>query len=89
MVTVVVMVVTANLLLFLPLLLVFFMVTSKPIKEESDLSMTLPGSVSQDESVDIPDEQRIVIDGAGAHLRWRLRRCSRLWYGADHVLGHA
>ncbi|MEM0897198.1 MAG: biopolymer transporter ExbD [Verrucomicrobiota bacterium] len=47
------------------LLLVFFMVTSKPIKEESDLSMTLPGSVAQEESVEIPDEQRIVIDGRG------------------------
>ena len=47
------------------LLLVFFMVTAKPIKEESDLSMTLPGSVSQDESVEIPDEQRIVIGANG------------------------
>ena len=43
------------------LLLVFFMVTAKPIKQESDLSLGLPGAVAQDESVDIPDEQRIVI----------------------------
>ncbi len=43
------------------LLLVFFMVTAKPIKQESDLGLALPGAVSQEESVDIPDEQRIVI----------------------------
>ena len=43
------------------LLLVFFMVTAKPIKQESDLSFGLPGAVAQEESVDIPDEQRIVI----------------------------
>jgi len=43
------------------LLLVFFMVTAKPIKQESDLGLGLPGAVSQEESVDIPDEQRIVI----------------------------
>ncbi len=43
------------------LLLVFFMVTAKPIKQESDLGLGLPGAVAQEESVDIPDEQRIVI----------------------------
>ncbi len=43
------------------LLLVFFMVTAKPIKQESDLGMGLPGTVPQEESVDIPDEQRIEI----------------------------
>ena len=43
------------------LLLVFFMVTAKPIKQESDLSLGLPGAVAQEESVDIPDEQRIII----------------------------
>jgi biopolymer transport protein ExbD len=43
------------------LLLVFFMVTSKPIKQESDITLGLPGSVAQDEAVDIPDEQRIDI----------------------------
>ncbi len=43
------------------LLLVFFMVTAKPIKQESDISIGLPGTVSQEESVDIPDEQRIAI----------------------------
>lgn len=43
------------------LLLVFFMVTAKPIKQESDLSLGLPGAVAQDEAVEIPDEQRIII----------------------------
>jgi biopolymer transport protein ExbD len=43
------------------LLLVFFMVTSKPIQQESDITLGLPGSVAQDEAVDIPDEQRIDI----------------------------
>jgi biopolymer transport protein ExbD len=43
------------------LLLVFFMVTAKPIKQESDISLSLPGTVSQEESVDLPDEQRIAI----------------------------
>ena len=47
------------------LLLVFFMVTAKPIKQESDLGLGLPGAVSQEESVDIPDEQRIVITENG------------------------
>ena len=48
------------------LLLVFFMVTSKPIKQESDITLGLPGSVAQEEAVDIPDEQRIDIQPSGA-----------------------
>ena len=47
------------------LLLVFFMVTAKPIKQESDISIGLPGAVEQEESLDIPDEQRIVIQASG------------------------
>ncbi|MGY8686192.1 MAG: ExbD/TolR family protein [Verrucomicrobiales bacterium] len=47
------------------LLLVFFMVTAKPTKPESDIKMTLPGSVSQETSVDLPDEQRIQIEAGG------------------------
>jgi biopolymer transport protein ExbD len=43
------------------LLLVFFMVTAKPIKPEADVGFSLPGTVSQEESVDIPDEQRVDI----------------------------
>ncbi len=47
------------------LLLVFFMVTARPVKQESDISLALPGTVSQETSIDIPDEQRIVITPAG------------------------
>lgn len=47
------------------LLLVFFMVTAKPIKQESDINMGLPGTVSQEETVDIPDEARIIIQPDG------------------------
>jgi biopolymer transport protein ExbD len=47
------------------LLLVFFMVTAKPTQPESDIKMTLPGSMSQDEAVDLPDEQRIRIEASG------------------------
>lgn len=47
------------------LLLVFFMVTSKPIKPEADISIGLPGQVSQEEVLDIPDEQRVIILESG------------------------
>lgn len=47
------------------LLLVFFMVSAKPIKQESDINIGLPGTVAQDEVIDIPDEQRITIEGNG------------------------
>lgn len=47
------------------LLLVFFMVTAKPVKDEADISIGLPGAVSQEETLDIPDEQRIVIQATG------------------------
>ena len=47
------------------LLLFFYILTSKPVKPEADMSMTLPGTVSQEESVDIPDEQRITIQTNG------------------------
>ncbi len=47
------------------LLLVFFMVTAKPIKQESDIDIGLPGTVDQDQSVDIPDEARITIQPTG------------------------
>ncbi len=47
------------------LLLVFFMVTAKPIKPESDIGLTLPGTVAQEETLDIPDEQRIDIVADG------------------------
>lgn len=47
------------------LLLVFFMVTAKPIKPEADVSLALPGTVAQEESLDIPDEQQIQITAQG------------------------
>jgi biopolymer transport protein ExbD len=47
------------------LLLFFYIITSKPIKPEGDLSMRLPGTVAQEEVVDIPDEQRIEIKANG------------------------
>ena len=50
------------------LLLVFFMVTAKPTRPESDIKMTLPGSMSQETSVELPDEQRIHIDVTGQVL---------------------
>ncbi len=48
------------------LLLVFFMVTAKPIKQESDISLGLPGTVSAEETVELPDEQRIRIEDDGS-----------------------
>lgn len=47
------------------LLLVFFMVTAKPIKPEADVGLELPGKVEQSESLDLPDEQRIEIQRNG------------------------
>ena len=43
------------------LLLFFYILTSKPIQPEADINMTLPGTVAQEESLEIPDEQRISI----------------------------
>jgi biopolymer transport protein ExbD len=43
------------------LLLFLYILTSKPVKPEADISMTLPGTVAQEESLEIPDEQRISI----------------------------
>lgn len=50
------------------LLLVFFMVTAKPIKQESDINIGLPGTVPSEESIDIPDEQRIKVLESGQVL---------------------
>ena len=47
------------------LLLFFYILTSKPVKPEADMSMTLPGTVSQEESLEIPDEQRVTIKASG------------------------
>ena len=43
------------------LLLVFFIVTSKPIEPESDITLGLPGTLAQIEVVELPDEQRLQI----------------------------
>ena len=48
------------------LLLVFFMVTARPVKQESDISLGLPGTVAQEEALDLPDEQRIRIGDDGS-----------------------
>jgi len=48
------------------LLLVFFMVTAKPVKQESDISLGLPGTVAAEEAIELPDEQRIRIEEDGS-----------------------
>lgn len=50
------------------LLLVFFLVSSKPIKPEADVGLSLPGTVAQDEVLELPDEQRILIQAGGQVL---------------------
>ncbi|MEI6034981.1 MAG: biopolymer transporter ExbD [Verrucomicrobiae bacterium] len=47
------------------LLLFFYILTSKPVKSEADMDMTLPGTVEQEQALDIPDEQRITIQDSG------------------------
>lgn len=48
------------------LLICFFLISSRPPRYEADISMTLPGSVSDEVSVEIPEEIRIgiLMDGA-------------------------
>jgi biopolymer transport protein ExbD len=48
------------------LLLVFFMVTAKPVKQESDVSLGLPGTVAAEEAIELPDEQRIRVEDDGS-----------------------
>lgn len=47
------------------LLLIYFMVTAAFVKEEADISMSLPSRVTQDEPLDMPEEQiiDILVDG--------------------------
>jgi biopolymer transport protein ExbD len=47
------------------LLLVFFMVSAKPVQPERDIPMGLPGQVAQAKVVDIPDEARVIIEPSG------------------------
>lgn len=43
------------------LLLIYFMITSSLKKQEADLGIQLPGSVAQQQTVQIPDEQVIEV----------------------------
>jgi len=47
------------------LLLIYFMVSSTLERQEADLSFQLPGSVEQEEPLDLPDEQIIEIRDSG------------------------
>ena len=47
------------------LLLIYFMVTSSMERQESDIPFELPGTVEQDEPVDMPDQQIIEIRANG------------------------
>ncbi|MEI7773302.1 MAG: biopolymer transporter ExbD [Verrucomicrobiota bacterium] len=47
------------------LLLFFYILTSKPVVPEKDLSVSLPGTAQQDVPLIIPDEQRIEILESG------------------------
>ena len=47
------------------LLLIFFMLAGQTMKPEADLGLRLPGTVEQDEPVDLPDEQRVEIRATG------------------------
>ncbi len=47
------------------LLLVFFLVNARPQPQEKEISLSLPGTVSQEQPVEIPEELRIVIASTG------------------------
>jgi biopolymer transport protein ExbD len=48
------------------LLICFFIISSKPPRHEADLGMTLPGSVSDEVSMDMPEEVRVGILSDGS-----------------------
>lgn len=48
------------------LLICFFIISSKPPRYEADLGMTLPGSVSDEISMEMPDEVRVGILADGS-----------------------
>lgn len=50
------------------LLLIYFMVTAAFVKEEADISMSLPSRVEQDEPLDMPEEQVLDILADGTVL---------------------
>ena len=47
------------------LLLIYFMVTSSLERQEADISFELPGTIEQDEPLELPDEQIIDISEKG------------------------
>ena len=47
------------------LLLIYFMVSASLQRQEADISFQLPGTVEQDEPIEMPDEQIIEITDAG------------------------
>ena len=47
------------------LLLVFFMVSAKPVKQEADIGIGLPGALAQETPVDIPEEITVEINASG------------------------
>jgi biopolymer transport protein ExbD len=50
------------------LLLIYFMVTAAFVKEETDISLSLPSRVEQDEPLEMPDEQIIDVLADGTVL---------------------
>lgn len=48
------------------LLLIYFMVTAAFVKEEADISMSLPSRVQQSEPLDMPEEQVLDIRADGS-----------------------
>lgn len=50
------------------LLLIYFMVTAAFVKEEADISMSLPSRVQQSEPLDLPEEQVLDIMADGRVL---------------------
>ena len=57
------------------LLLIYFMVTAAFVKEEADISMSLPSRLQQDEPLDMPEEQVLDIMADGSPSMMRLARC--------------
>jgi len=47
------------------LLLIFFLVNARPQPQEKEMSLSLPGTVSQEQPIEIPEELRIVIASTG------------------------
>ena len=82
------------------LLLIYFMVTAAFVKEEADISMSLPSRVQQSEPLDMPEEQVLDImadgtvrlngqpfdDAFSADLPQLTRTLSRFRHAAEDAL---